>query len=66
MKRNQQGTLDQLSVKRILTDGSVMSALLGSIVLGIVYYNAEIMHDDYPPHIQEKALPMSDASKMPC
>ena len=40
-----------------------MSALLGSIVMAIVYYNADIMHDDYPPHIKEKALPMSDAAK---
>ena len=63
MKSNQQGTPDQLSVKRILTDGSMMSALLGSVIMGIVYDNAEIMHDDYPPHIQEKALPMSDAAK---
>lgn len=63
MNRKQQRTPDQLSVKRIVTDGSVMSALLGSIVMAVVYYNAEIMHDDYPPHIQEKALPMSDSAK---
>lgn len=63
MDRKQQETSHQLSVKHILTDGSIMSVLLGSIVMAIVYYNAEIMHDDYPPHIQEKALPMSDAAK---
>ena len=63
MHRKQHGAPDRLSVKRIVTDGSIMSALLGSIVMAIVYYNAEIMHDDYPPHIQEKALPMSDAAK---
>jgi hypothetical protein len=57
------GAQDRLSIKRILTDGSMMSALLGSVILAIVYYNAEIMHDDYPPHIKEKALPMSDAAK---
>lgn len=63
MHRKQQGTPDQLSVKHIVTDGSIMSALLGSIIMAIVYYNAEIMHDDYPPHIKEKALPMSEAAK---
>ena len=63
MSKKQNVAPDQLSIKRILTDGSIMSALLGSIILAVVYYNAEIMHDDYPPHIQEKALPMSDAAK---
>lgn len=63
MHRKQQGTLDQLSVKHIVTDGSIMSILLGSFIMAVVYYNAEIMHDDYPSHIQEKALPMSDAAK---
>jgi hypothetical protein len=63
MHRKHHGTPDQLSVKRIVTDGSIMSALLGSIIMAIVYYNAEIMHDDYPAHIREKALPMSDAAK---
>ena len=57
MPTRQHGTPDQLSAKRIVTDGSIMSGLLGSILMAIVYYNAEIMHDDYPPHIQEKALP---------
>ena len=63
MSRKQQGAQDVLSVKRILTDGSIMSAMLGSVIMSVVYYNAEIMHDDYPPHIQAKALPMSDAAK---
>lgn len=63
MKAKPHDAQDLLSVKHILTDGSIMSLLLGSVVLGIVYYNAEIMHDDYPPHIQAKALPMSDIAK---
>ena len=63
MPTRQHGTPNQLSAKRIVTDGSIMSVLLGSIIMAIVYYNAEIMHDDYPPHIQEKALPMSDTAK---
>jgi hypothetical protein len=49
----------QLSTKRIITDGSILSVLIGLLVVGSMYYNAEIFHDDYPPAIQEKAGPMS-------
>ena len=37
MHSKQHGTPDQLSIKRILTDGSIMSGLLGSIIMAIVY-----------------------------
>lgn len=63
MASKQDALRHQLSLKHIVSDGSLMSVLLGSIVLAIVYYNAEILHDDYPPHIKAKALPMSEAAK---
>src|SRR6266704_6251587 len=53
----------QLSTKRIVTDGSILSMLVGLLVVGSMYYNAEIFHDDYPPDIQEKAGPMSQRAK---
>jgi hypothetical protein len=52
MLKGHERAQDQLSVKRILTDGSIMSTLLGSFIMAVVYYNAEIMHDDYPPHLR--------------
>jgi hypothetical protein len=53
----------QLSTKRIVTDGSILSMLVGLLVVGSMYYNADIFHDDYPPDIQEKAGPMSEKAK---
>ena len=53
----------QLSIRRILTDGSLLSGVSGTLIVGSLYYNPEIWHDDYPPEIQEKAAPMSDVAK---
>ncbi len=53
----------QLSIKRIIVDGSILSLLIGLLVVGSMYYNAEIFHDDYPPDIQERAGPMSQRAK---
>ncbi len=53
----------QLSIKRIIIDGSILSVLTGLLVIGSMYYNAEIFHDDYPSDIQEKAGPMSQHAK---
>lgn len=54
---------DQLSLKRILTDGSVLSAVQGSIIVASLYYNPEIWYDDYPDEIKAKFGPMSAAAK---
>jgi hypothetical protein len=53
----------QVSAKRIIVDGSILSGLIGTLVLAAMFYNAEIFHDDYPPDIQEKAAPMSLQAK---
>lgn len=53
----------QLSAKRIIIDGSMLSGLIGVLIVASMYYNAEIFHDDYPPDIQEKAGPMSRRAK---
>ncbi len=55
---------NQLSIKRIVTDGSILSILIGLLVMGPMYYNAEIFHDDYPSDIQEKFGPMSQQAKI--
>ncbi len=53
----------QVSVKHAAKDGAVMSGVLGALILGSLYYNAEIWHQDYPPDVREKAGPMSPAAK---
>lgn len=53
----------QLSAKRIIRDGSILSGLLGVLTIAAMRYNAEIFHDDYPPDIQERAGPMSQRAK---
>ena len=53
----------ELSAKRVLVDGGVMSALLGAIVMASLAYDAEMWHQDYPPDIQERAGPMSERAK---
>ena len=63
MLKGQEGARDQLSVKRILTDGSVLSAVQGSIIVASLYYNPEIWYDDYPADIKAKFGPMSAAAK---
>jgi hypothetical protein len=54
---------NQLSAKRILIDGSILSGLIGTLIIAAMYYNAEILYDDYPADIQAKAGPMSQKAK---
>ena len=49
--------------QRIVADGSKLSLWLGIVILGTVYYNAQILHDDYPPVIKAQAVPMSARDK---
>jgi hypothetical protein len=53
----------ELSIRRILTDGAIMSGVLGTTIVAVLAYNPDILHDDYPPAIQAKAPPMSQAAK---
>ena len=45
----------ELSLRRTLVDGSILSALLGAIMLAGARYNPEIWVNDYPPAIRAKA-----------
>jgi len=54
---------NQLSAKRILVDGSILSGLIGTLIIATMYYNAEILYDDYPADIKVKAGPMSQRAK---
>jgi len=42
----------QLSIKRVLTDGTIMNVLLTIIVYGSIYINPLMWIGDYPPDVQ--------------
>ncbi|MBN1977530.1 MAG: L-2-amino-thiazoline-4-carboxylic acid hydrolase [Anaerolineae bacterium] len=48
----------QLSIKRVLTDGTIMNVLLTIIVYGSIYVNPLMWVSDYPPDIQEAVGPV--------
>jgi hypothetical protein len=55
--------LDSLALQRVLIDGSLLSLVLGVIVLGSLMYNARLWLQDYPKPIREKVPPLSAAEK---
>ena len=56
-------TTNQLSLKRLLKDILWYDAALAVLILGPLYYNAEMWLNDYPPDIKEKFGPMSHRAK---
>ena len=48
----------QLSIKRILVDGTIMNVLLTIVVYGSIYVNPLFWVSDYPPDIQEAVGPV--------
>lgn len=50
-------------ISHALTYGVILSGVLFTLTLGLVWINPEIMLNDYPPDIQAKYGPMSDRSK---
>jgi hypothetical protein len=54
---------NQLSLKRLFKDIFWYDAALAALILGPLYYNAEMWMNDYPPDIKEKFGPMSDKAK---
>jgi len=43
---------EQLSLKRVLVDGTILSILLTIVIYGSIYVNPAIRVGDYPPDIQ--------------
>jgi hypothetical protein len=43
---------EQLSLKRVLVDGTILSVLLTIVIYGSIYVNPAIWVGDYPPDIQ--------------
>lgn len=54
---------DQLSLRRLLVDGSMINAGLTAIILGSLYQDAEIWVQDYPPDVREKWGPKSKRAR---
>jgi len=55
--------LDSLALQRILINGSVLSLVVGVIILGSLMYNARLWLQDYPKPIRDKVPPLSPAEK---
>jgi hypothetical protein len=55
--------LDSLALQRILINGTVLSLVLGVIVLGSLKYNARLWLQDYPKPIRDKVPPLSAIEK---
>jgi hypothetical protein len=54
---------DELSARRLVTDGALLSALVGAIIVGSLRWDAEMWLQDYPPDVKAAFGPMSEASK---
>ena len=55
--------LDSSALQSVLVNGTVLSIVLGVIVLGSLMYNARLWLQDYPKPIQEKVPPLSATEK---
>ncbi len=55
--------MDTFSITRILVDGTVLSLLLGVLVLGSLYYNPRLWLQDYPAEVRAKVPPMTPQEK---
>lgn len=47
----------------MLRDGAVVSGLGGALIIGALWYDADIFHDDYPPDVRAAAGPISARAK---
>jgi hypothetical protein len=48
---------DELSGELLLRDGAVLCGVLGTLVMGSLYYNPEMWLQDYPPDVRAKYGP---------
>jgi hypothetical protein len=55
--------LDQLALQRVLINGTVLSLVLGVLILASLKYNARLWLQDYPKPIRDKVPPLSAAEK---
>jgi hypothetical protein len=53
----------ELSTRRLLTDGALLSTVVGGIIVGSLRWDAEMWLQDYPPDVKAVYGPMSEASK---
>jgi hypothetical protein len=52
-----------LILRNSLFYGAILSAFLSLLIIGSLYYNAEMWAGDYPPDIKKKFGPISDKAK---
>jgi len=52
--------LNELSIKRLIVDSLTINLNMATLLIGSLYYDAEIWVNDYPPDIKEKFGPRSE------
>ena len=57
MPEQRQSIRDELSGAQLLRDEAVLCGVLGAVVMGSLYYNAEMWLQDYPPDVRAKYGP---------
>lgn len=55
--------MNDLSLQRILTDGAILSGVLGAIILGSLVYNPRLWRGDAPKAMQDATPPLTDREK---
>src|ERR1041385_3731811 len=55
--------LDSFALQRVLINGTVLSLVMGVLVLGSLIYNARLWLQDYPKPIRDKVPPLSATEK---
>ncbi len=55
--------MESASLERVLIDGTILSLLLGAVIMGSLRYNPRLWLQDYPQAIREKVPPLSASEK---
>jgi len=50
---------DELSLRQLIVDGITYNSFFSAYLVGVLYYNAELFVNDYPPDIKKKFGPPS-------
>ena len=61
MSKRDSGLAAELSIRRLLVEGTLYSGVLSALVIGSLYYNPEIWYNDYPAEIKAQVGPQSAA-----
>ena len=55
--------LDAIAIQRVLINGTILSLVLGVMVMGSLRYNARLWLQDYPKPIRDRVPPLSTTER---